>query len=148
MALSIWKRQEEITRQLSAWAAISILTGGLLALDPARQRKGIGVQFIGWGVVNGLIALVGGRGAEKRRAQLPDPEAPHVQAQERQNLKRLLWINSGLDVLYIAGGLGLARGKGRTDPYWRGQGWGVMLQGLFLLCFDSLHALFLQESEA
>jgi len=49
-------------------------------------------------------------------------------------------VDAGLDVLYIAGGVALVQTLGQTDPFLRGSGWGVVVQGGFLLLFDALHA--------
>ena len=57
-----------------------------------------------------------------------------------RNLRRLLWFNAALDVGYMAGGVWLARSKGRDDANWRGQGWGIVVQGAFLFVFDLVHA--------
>ena len=59
---------------------------------------------------------------------------------EAGGLRRLLWINAGLDVLYVAGGLLLAFTLGRRSPFAAGSGWGIVLQGAFLFGFDLLHA--------
>ena len=40
----------------------------------------------------------------------------------------------------MAGGVWLARSKGRDDANWRGQGWGIVVQGAFLFVFDLVHA--------
>jgi hypothetical protein len=50
-------------------------------------------------------------------------------------------VNAGLDVLYVAGGTALALRRGQNDPYWRGVGQGIVLQGGFLLLFDLWHGL-------
>ena len=53
-------------------------------------------------------------------------------------LRRLLWLNAGLDLLYLALGWRLAQaaiGSAR-----RGHGLGILAQGGFLLLFDLLHA--------
>ncbi|PJF27320.1 MAG: hypothetical protein CUN53_04525 [Phototrophicales bacterium] len=57
---------------------------------------------------------------------------------QARSLRRLLWINAGLDVLYMIGGLWYAlRAKA---PRGRGMGIGVIFQGLFLFIFDVLQA--------
>jgi hypothetical protein len=58
----------------------------------------------------------------------PDPE----------NLRQLLWINAGLDTLYVAVGWAL---WARLNPMYKGFGLAIMLQGFFLLAFDVFHAL-------
>jgi carboxylesterase len=59
---------------------------------------------------------------------------------ESRKLKRTLWINTGLDLLYIAGGIILAATLGGSNPVWGGHGWGIIVQGAFLLFFDLIHA--------
>lgn len=75
-----------------------------------------------WALVNAAIAYGGWLGAE------PDPAS----------LRRLLWINAGLDTLYMGVGLGLSR---RPGPMFKGFGLAIVVQGLFLLGFDLAHAL-------
>ena len=41
----------------------------------------------------------------------------------------------------------LARTKGATDEKMRGQGWGIVLQGLFLFKFDLIHGLLTPNDE-
>jgi hypothetical protein len=59
---------------------------------------------------------------------------------EERSLRRLLLINTGLDVLYVVGGAVLALTLGVGDPTWRGHGWGIVVQGAFLFVFDLFHA--------
>ncbi len=73
-----------------------------------------------WGLVNAAIAYAGWLGPE------PEPSG----------LGRLLWINAGLDLVYVLVGLVLWK---RESPILRG--FGLVLQGLFLLAFDLYHAL-------
>ncbi len=61
--------------------------------------------------------------------------------QEATQLRRLLWINTGLDALCMIGGLFLIRTKGHNDRQWWGQGLGIIIQGRFLFVFDLIHAL-------
>ncbi|MBI1259787.1 MAG: hypothetical protein GC204_20155 [Chloroflexi bacterium] len=65
---------------------------------------------------------------------MPDPFAPQVLEREAHNLRQLLWINTALDLLYVAGGRWLIR-RGK-----HGTGWGIVVQGMFLFLFDLLHA--------
>ena len=62
---------------------------------------------------------------------------------ETRKLRRLLWLNTLLDILYVAGGLGLRAIRGRNEPAWRGHGWGIVVQGGFLFLFDLYHVLVL-----
>lgn len=106
---------------LAVWAAGSTAVGAVLALRPAT--RGFGRQTAAWGLVDGAIAGVGVRG--RRRKGPTDPA----------RLRRLLLINAGLDVGYVAAGAWLV-GHGR----WRGDGWAVVLQGGFLLALDAVSA--------
>jgi hypothetical protein len=141
--MTIWQFSEQVSRRLLAWNAINFLAGAALTLgaamtpDPAR-RRGLASQFMGWALVNIGIAVIGAWATARRRAALPDPDAPHVAAKEARNLSRLLWINAGLDVLYMIGGARLSQNK---RPMLSGVGRGIIFQGLFLLIFDVVHGL-------
>ena len=102
------------------------------------MRRGVGEQYVGWGVVNALIALIG------RRPPAAANMLVEVAAKKR-TLSRLLWLNTGLDVLYVLGGWRLMRGRGATNARWRGRGLGIVLQGGFLFFFDLLNALALRR---
>ena len=131
--MNIWDYQRILTRRLIQWALISLGIGGLLA-SGSRFWRGVGGQFIGWALVNLGIAWFGIRTSEDRRIALPDPLAPEVLDREAHNLRQLLWINTALDLLYVAGGRWLIR---RGKP---GTGWGIVIQGMFLFLFDLFHA--------
>ncbi len=135
----LWDFQDLLARRLLLWSALSVAGGLLLlALGDAFWR-GFGVQAVAWGVIDAAIAYFGQRSATRQRAaSRGDRQAVGRVA---ANLRRLLWLNTGLDVLYVAGGALLADTLGRTDPFAAGNGWGVVLQGSFLLIFDLLHAL-------
>jgi esterase/lipase len=135
----IWDYQEAITRRLLLWAALSIAAGAVMLLSGDAFWRGFGLQAVAWGVIDAAIALFGRRSSQRRRAASP-PNA-ETQAREARNLRRLLWINAGLDVLYVTGGLLLVYTLGRDNPFAAGNGWGVVLQGAFLFLFDLLHAL-------
>jgi hypothetical protein len=96
------------------WMGASII-GLTLTSDPAA--RGWWLMNGVWGFINSAIAMVG--------FLTPEPEL--------ESLRNLLLINAGIDVLYIAGGVFLLT---RPDPMWQGAGWGVVLQGTFLLVFD------------
>ncbi len=132
--------QRRLTGRLLAWAAASIGLG-LLWRRRGAFGRGLGEQFVGWGVINAVIALLGQRGAARQRAADPTAETEG----QRHILARLLWVNTGLDVLYVLGGRRVAWGRGAEDDLWRGRGVGIMLQGGFLFVFDLLNALALRR---
>lgn len=138
--LDIWHFQTQLTRRLTWWSACSILAGVLL-LVPDGFWRGFGIQCLAWGAIDLAIAVFGARGADKRRASLPPQDLADSQITERAKLARILWINTVLDVFYVLGGLALSLTLGATDDLWRGNGWGIVLQGGFLFFFDLFHAL-------
>jgi len=136
--MTIWGFNEQLTRRLFAWNVVNIAIGMLVGRGDEWQR-GVGSQSVGWGLVNIGIALIGGR-ATRQRALKPDAHTPATLHKEARNLRRLLWINSGLDVLYMLGGWWLAR-REAARPFRRGMGHGIIVQGALLLLFDVIHAL-------
>jgi hypothetical protein len=116
-----------IARRLFLWSTLSTIGGVILQFSRRPFWIGFGQQAIGWGLIDALIALVAGRSASRSFSTA--------------TLRRVLLINAALDVLYMLGGFIFARTKGATDEKLRGQGWGVVVQGLFLFKFDLIHAL-------
>jgi esterase/lipase len=122
--------------RLLAWATLSVAVGlPLLALGDAFWR-GFGLQALAWGAIDGLIGYAGRRHA--RRIDV-GPAAAADRRAEARFVRRLLWANAGLDVLYVAGGALLWAGAG-SDAWLAGTGAGIVVQGLFLLVFDLAHA--------
>ena len=97
-----------------------------------------GLQAVVWGAIDAGIAAFGLRGLGAKLERTIDP--PQAD-REAARLRRILWINTALDVLYIAIGAAILLTLGRADPFARGSGWGIILQGGFLFFFDLLHAL-------
>mgnify|MGYP005836569745 FL=1 len=111
-----------IALQLLVWS-VSWMAASIVALSVCRREGWRAFWLVSgiWCVVNSAIALAGLMGTP---AALPA-------------LRRLLLINAGLDVAYVAVGAILAS---RPSPRLRGSGLAVVVQGLFLLIFDTLHA--------
>ena len=122
------------------WSGLSVGAGVVLFLAGVPFWSGFGVQAAAWGTIDAAIALFGGGAARRRRASMTDPLDDALLRREGRNLRRLLLINTGLDVLYVAGGVALALTFGAGDPTWRGHGWGIVVQGAFLFAFDLFHA--------
>jgi hypothetical protein len=139
--MNIWQFQSKLTQHLLIWSLLSMMVGSLLQISRKRFFRGLGQQFAAWGFIDALIAVFGNRAAQNRYLQHADPLASEVTASETSKLRKILWINAGLDVGYVAGGTALALTKGKTDTGWRGHGIGVIIQGGFLFFFDLFHAL-------
>ena len=142
--MNIWQFYRLVTDRLLRWGVVSIIVGLLLQRHRHPLWRGIGAQSAGWGLIDALIALVGGISTQNKIASLPNPGNEHTQHKEKSNLKMILWLNAGLDVLYVIGGAWVARSD-KGDGVRRGHGLGIMLQGGFLFVFDFLHALFIED---
>jgi hypothetical protein len=124
---------------LGGWAVGNLVAGPVLAARTTGAAREFWIMNAGWNVVNLAIAgwaLSAGR---------PDPEAWQSLADvelARGQFRRLLWINAGLDVGYVATGAWLARRGDRLgSDRQSGFGRAVVVQGLFLLVFDTTVAL-------
>ena len=96
------------------WMGASILG---LTLTTDETARGWWSMNGAWGFINSAIAMIG--------FLTPEPSL--------DTLRTTLLINAGLDVLYVAGGVYMLT---RPEAFWKGAGWGVVLQGSFLLIFD------------
>jgi esterase/lipase len=133
----IWDFENLLSRRLMAWAGLNILVGAGLALFGEGIWPVFGLTAIVWGAVNGLIALFGLRKAGQHLFQ---PSTDEDEVVEAARIRKILWINNALDVLYVAGGTALLYFLGQNSLFWRGAGWGTVLQGAFLFGFDLWHA--------
>lgn len=105
-------------------------------------RRGVSWQFIAWGATDALIALGGQFFARRKYRALENPLTADVTEKEARALRKLLWLNTALDVLYMIGGhLLIRRGGIKQNPSVSGNGWGILIQGAFLFFFDLFHAL-------
>jgi hypothetical protein len=138
--MTVWTLYKAISRRLLVWSGLSIVTGLLFILLGGAFWQGVGIQSSAWGAVDGIIALVGKRVAERRRSARDGQAKDRSNEQEAHRLARLLRVNAGLDVVYVSTGVGMAIWPGASRSKWRGHGWGVIVQGAFLLIFDLAHA--------
>lgn len=136
----IWQYQVALSERLMQWAGFNLSLVAPLLLRRDAFWQGFGVQCGGWSLLNGALAWFGARAARRNAAEAHAHTAEQ-QSQERRRLARLLWVNTALDVLYIAGGLTLVGTQRRKSRFGQGSGWGIVLQGAALLLFDLAHAL-------
>jgi len=138
----IWDFENLLTRRLFLWAVLSFLVGaGMIILGDPFWRA-FGIQALVWGGINGVIAWFGLRRVKKHLGQ---PLGLQSEEQEANKIRKLLWLNNALDVVYVAGGAAAAYFLGGDSAYWSGTGWSVILQGTFLFFFDLWHALRVPE---
>jgi len=139
-----WGHAGIVGRQLAAWAALSVVAGivligvaNALAADAAAVTlRAVALQFVVWGAIDGLIAAAGERDRRRRLARGEDRDPAATRAFGAR-LRRLLRLNAGLDVGYLA--VGLALWLLWRTPEGLGHGLGVLIQGGFLLAFDAWH---------
>lgn len=120
-----------LARRLAVWGGASTVLGGALAVvGPTPRARAFGQQNAAWGAIDLAIAAVASR-------QSTPPTTP--------KLRRLLWVNTGLDVGYVAGGAWFAAMtpdlRGRISPEQaRGHRAAVIVQGAALFVLDLTHA--------
>lgn len=140
----IYDFQRILSRRLLAWGALSLIAGLWLLFTQGPFWRGLGLQAMVWGAIDIVLAVFGIRSAASK---LGLPFDSDRQTRHARNLRRILWVNTGLDVLYLFGGAFLIVTKGASEPFWQGTGWGIILQGGFLLLFDLFHALTTPEHD-
>lgn len=126
--------QKRLLYLLGGWAGGSVMVGSYQVLRAGTLGRYMGIQHLAWGAIDGAIAGYGLYNFHKSLQARPSEDW----RAERQRLRRILLINTLLDVGYLAAGMYLTT---RRDVRWRGTGWGIVIQGGFLLLLDSLHAL-------
>jgi len=139
--MTIWNFSERITRKLLIWSVTSVILSLIFLFINDGFMRGLGIQFFAWGFIDGLIALYGAKASAKKKLRVEESSRAEVEAIESRWLSRILQINTGLDVLYVLGGVWLLRTWGLGSPLWSGHAIGVILQGGFLFFFDLYHAL-------
>jgi Family of unknown function (DUF6992) len=140
-SFNLYRFQRQAMPILLGWATGSILIGALWRRDPSKYLRGIGGQFILWGLVDGVIALLALYGARRKAAAWQAGAiTPQLQAREADQFEKIIWANVALDAGYVLGGRWWLR-RHPIDPARRGTGVGVMIQGAFLLVWDILLVL-------
>jgi pimeloyl-ACP methyl ester carboxylesterase len=137
----IWDFQDSLARRLLLWAALSVVVGLALLMAQDPFLRGFGLQAILWGAIDAGIALFGLRSAQRDRGT-----RKRTPLEQATWLRRILLANAALDLLYITGGIWVLVSRG-ADPFIAGAGWGIVVQGAFLLLFDLAHALIVPMDE-
>jgi hypothetical protein len=116
---------------LGSWAALNVAGGGLLALTAGGATRSFALMSMGWGGVNGALALTAGS------AEPPEAEIQALLKRQRL-MENLFLFNAGLDVGYMFAGLWMTQLAGRSSKPDRlkGFGYSIVMQGAFLFIFD------------
>ena len=122
---------KDLGRRLLWWGGGSVAVGVAAALGSGSPAvRAFGLQTAGWGAIDLAIAGIGAARSTEVTAD---------------KLRKTLWINTGLDVVYVALGAHLMyhrpTARGRVTPEQSyGHGAAVVVQGAALLVLDSVHA--------
>ncbi len=133
----VWDYQHLISRRLLLWSLISVVVG-ILVWERGDFWRGFAVQAFVWAAVDAGIAVFGLRSSLPKLFQ---PVDLTVAEKETKKLRKILWINTGLDVIYVAGGSLLYLLQSPQNPFLAGTAVGIIIQGGFLFFFDLWHAL-------
>ena len=119
---------------LLGWSILNISTGIYGNYKAKGSAKYFHQMNAFWNVVNAGIAIGGLSGLENESfGSLQEAYKSGLE------MEKLLLLNAGLDVGYIAaGGWLLEHGKRKSKPRFKGYGKSIMLQGGFLLVFDGV----------
>ena len=122
---------------LLGWSALNMAGGTVGYFQTSGKNRYFHQMNAIWNVVNAGIAVsaLSGMGADSL-ASLP------MAYKEGLTMEKVLLANAGLDVAYIAtGGYMMERGMRKDQVRFRGYGQSLLIQGGFLLAFDT--ALFI-----
>jgi hypothetical protein len=120
---------------LSGWAISNIAISSIGYFKSSGSTKYLHQMNVGWNLVN--LAIAGGALYQYGQA---DPTSFSIaqSLNEAQSIERILLLNIGLNVGYMAaGGFLWERGLRKSKERFIGYGQSLIIQGGFLLLFDS-----------
>lgn len=118
---------------LSTWAGLNIISGLTGNFKLKNDSKYFFQMNAAWNVVNLGIAAIGFSGIANAVIDVDT----QFMFEEMRKFDRILLINAGLDILYIAAGSYLLnKGLNENKSRFIGYGRSVILQGGFLFLFD------------
>jgi hypothetical protein len=131
---------------LGGWAIANMTQGAIGNFKYTDERKYFSQMNLMWNVVNvGIASYAIYQINSMDIASL----SPEQMAQKFTQSQNLYLINSGLDILYMAGGLFMINASKKSvknEFMLKGYGQSVILQGGFLLAFD-LAMFFIQNKQ-
>ena len=120
---------------LGSWGAVNLGVGAIGWASSKGTNKYFYEMDTYWGAANLGIALLGYSGVKKSEGKVLTPAES---VKEQQKIEKTFLINGGLDFVYIGTGVFLKiRGDDRNSAELKGYGSSVVLQGIFLLIFDT-----------
>jgi hypothetical protein len=107
--------------------------------------RGFGSQFLGWGVIDLIIALFGLKSADKNEDKLRSGAISQSEHHRQAiNFERFVGLNVLLDLGYCLGGWKLVQ-QSPQNRFRQGVGWGIIFQGGILFLWDIFLALFAMQ---
>lgn len=121
---------------LGSWAVGNILVGSIM-----RSNASGGTQYFWDGNIYWNLVNLGLAGFAYYNLSQSDPAGFNLfeSINEQYNIQKILLLNSGLDVAYMAGGFFLkerSKNINKRKTMFEGFGNALILQGAFLLAFD------------
>jgi hypothetical protein len=127
----VLQHQRRAMIALLVWSGASLAAGTGMLLAEREPWTGFGIQNLAWGAIDAVIAGVA-------LGLLPKAIEDAEDAQRRRlKFRKVLWINTGLDVVWILAGVAMVIWGNETV---RAHGYGVITQGGFLFVFDGINA--------
>ena len=122
--LNLYQLNRQISLFLMGWGLSSVILGGTLIFFDNPFLKAISIQFLLWGIIDFILGLI-----------------PIIRNKisERKKLYKILFINSFLEIIYILVGLILSFEFVFEGEATIGHGFGVIIQAIFLLVFDTYY---------
>ena len=122
--LNLYQLNRQISLFLMGWGLSSVILGGTLIFFDNPFLKAISIQFLLWGIIDFILGLI-----------------PIIRNKisERKKLYKILFFNSFLDIIYILVGLILIFEFVFEGEATIGHGFGVLIQAIFLLVFDTYY---------
>ena len=123
---------------LGAWGSGNIIYGLIGRANSEGSQKYFHEMNAFWNVVNLGLAGAGLYGAY---SSSPDQFILWETYAEQQKLEKILLVNGALNVSYILGGVLMqerAKRIEKNSDRWKGYGKSLVLQGAYLLAFDSM----------
>jgi carboxylesterase len=126
-----------LSRRLLAWSVFSLVGGIALLTLAGPFWRGVGLLALPWSAIDAAVALFSLRGLAEK---LSGPVDPDEAKRKTLQLRRILWINTGLSALITLVGTGLLLYAESANYFVRGSASGVIFQGGFLFLFNLIHA--------
>ena len=140
------QHQRIIGYSLGSYALANIAVSAVATGQTMGETNQFHRMNVYWNLVNLGIAGFGLLGARK---QNPNTESLKDAVSRHSQMKKVLAINAGLDVVYVAGGAYLAGRTDNSETADRNRGFGkaIIVQGGFLLVFDVVNYLIFKHRD-